>query len=464
MIALRGTETSSNLHEGLYSMPQVKSYENIERVGNAQSQWSINHFDLDGHAAHTGLVARRRDELLDACKHTDRTPLVSSRHCGDHAEHLVENDTIEVFGVQFYSFVASAAAFFRMGGNFVRLIQATVLQVQLDMVDPVLVDDSAEAGAAQAHAQVMNAEVEDYAIRNYKTFIDERGDDVWSDDEALDGPHGSSEPGGDDVDSEEGERAEAAEKRRKKVRKRTWLYAQAWKEFFALWTTCIWVAPGFCLAPNVVDVIPQNLPAYKARCAQKLVALLFRCMPVKPSKGKWTKFGRAIDFFLLSMGVQCAMMRSWVRAFSKLSVRAIQASTFADPDLEQDFHWHQLRGKREAFIRGSMNEDMLQRITICCIVLEPLKYITKWFMRRSSPVRRIKNQRAGKAAPIFDLANPLMSPIMRVLQSFISSWRVRLRGCVCYGGGPTDPSRHGAQASLDFFSSSAERLVWRSRG
>ena len=56
-------------------------------------------------------------------------------------------------------------------------------------------------------------------------------------------------------------------------------------------------------------------------------------------------------------------------------------------------------------------------ILIMCVALEPVRYLTRWFMKRGSPKWRSKWKGTGRPPPVCDLASA-RSPALRVLQYY----------------------------------------------
>ena len=127
-IALQGTETSETVHEALYDMPQISSYEEFERAGLLHAtDYAMCHFDFDGHSANPGVTVLRRETILKsfAALHGDDSdkliPLFSVRHCGCHLASLVEADTrgvIKTETVDHYAWMGTAVAFSEWAGHF----------------------------------------------------------------------------------------------------------------------------------------------------------------------------------------------------------------------------------------------------------------------------------------------------------------------------------------------------------
>ena len=118
---------------------------------------------------------------------------------------------------------------------------------------------------------------------------------------------------------------------------------------------------------------------------------------MRPSKGKWTKLGPSLDWWLIGLGCMGIVRRTWKLAFAKLSVRSCRQTTSSkDPEYLQDFHWHALEGARYNVVdRGIHDEGTLTWIIILCVVIEPIRFITQWYLARSSPVARAKAQMKG---------------------------------------------------------------------
>ena len=143
-------------------------------------------------------------------------PLFSVRHCGCHLSSLVEADTREVIKtpeVDHFAWMGTAAVFFRMGGSFLRFVHMLPVYLKQNMPRPVL-------GKSPAGVAAGAEELKDYAVLNYKSVIDARGDADWSDD-SNDGDRDK-----DDIDDPDAEVREA-EKRRRQMRRRTFLYRKS---------------------------------------------------------------------------------------------------------------------------------------------------------------------------------------------------------------------------------------------
>ena len=99
-------------------------------------------------------------------------------------------------------------------------------------------------------------------------------------------------------------------------------------------------------------------------------------MPTRPSKSKWTKYPVAADWWMLASGLMNLLSRLWPLAYQKLTLRAIKVGKNAgDPELTQDFDWHNVEGKRCQFIGRSLGERLTQFLIITCILIRQHLFI-----------------------------------------------------------------------------------------
>ena len=80
-------------------------------------------------------------------------------------------------------------------------------------------------------------------------------------------------------------------------------------------------------------------------------------------------------------------------------------------------NWHALQGARGTkYGAGLKCDDTIVNIIILAIMLEPIRFLTKWFMRRSSQKTRSIKQQRCRNPPICDLVWLHASPAVRTLQ------------------------------------------------
>ena len=59
-----------------------------------------------------------------------------------------------------------------------------------------------------------------------------------------------------------------------------------------------------------------------------------------------------------------------------------KAATSDEPLIVQDLHWRALESKRAMFVERTMGEAMLIKLIVLSLVLEPLRYMSRWWMKR----------------------------------------------------------------------------------
>ena len=286
-VALTSSESGETIWASLYHVDAISAFADVELIGLANATWPFLHFDIDGQAGGVRMTALRRQEVKDAC---GKYPLVSSRHCGNHVGSLTDCAVLDAHddGERCFNLVQTGAIFFQMGGNFLRLIQCVRFELDDNMVAPII-------GLPPIEATCMSAELSDYFLKNYKGFVATAAgiDDGWS--------------SGSEEDPPEQQRQDRANSRKRN--RRNFLYKKAWTDFLAIFNGWIWKT-GCAIGPTYIDSLDE-VPGLKDRATRALVQLLFRGMPSRPSKKKWTKFGPALDWFIgavLSSGVPSSLV------------------------------------------------------------------------------------------------------------------------------------------------------------
>lgn len=141
------SDSGEALLDGLYELPAIGAFKVLEISGLTAANIAISHYDLDGHAANLRMVAGRRACLPDGT-------LVSARHCGNHANNLVEGCVIESVSPGLLSWLYSGSLFLGTGGHFLRLIHCTTDIVRRFMDPPA-------AGDPPAFAKLVAHEIQD---------------------------------------------------------------------------------------------------------------------------------------------------------------------------------------------------------------------------------------------------------------------------------------------------------------
>ena len=113
---------ASSLSDGLFSVPAVREFSQCEENGIALSNIPIIHFDTDGAFANGKCIENKFRQLPAGV-------FGSHKHCCLHANKLVELAVTLVFSLPLVAKYYSLSLLFRMGGYFLRLVQATPIVV-----------------------------------------------------------------------------------------------------------------------------------------------------------------------------------------------------------------------------------------------------------------------------------------------------------------------------------------------
>jgi hypothetical protein len=388
-VALTGSETGEVLHDGMYLVGAIKPFADLELIGMTTARFPMMHFDVDGHGANLRCVGIRRDEIIDAGLPSSNPPCVSLWHCGNHRNGISESATQSAVGQDALTFLTTGAVFFKMGGNFLRLVQAVAVVFDKLLPKPVV-------GEPPPLAKELSDELRDFAVCNYKFFVFSRSNHVAA---------------GDDDDGID-QKLEADRRRR------SWLYNRAWDDFLSFFNGFIWTADD-TLPKAFVAIRVADFGKWKVDAVRATVSLLLRAMPVKPCKGKWTKTSMSSDWNTLATGTLNLLRNVWPTAFAKLRLKVFAPlESSMDPSVVQEFNWHALESTRCNYLGRHMDEHTHQLITILSISLEGLKCLTKWWMSCASTVRRIRKQSHNCLPPLCDLVSLAHSPAVAVCQHY----------------------------------------------
>ena len=398
-VPLVSTETGENLDFALHKVPQVSYFSELEIHGLKNADLKALHFDLDGHAANPRLVGIRRAHLANML---GRAPPISMKHCHNHLQNLVDIAVTAACNPDLVAILARGFSFFKMGTNFLRLhrgLQDFVREhCPPPSIDPV-----------DALARAIADELQDYFTCNYKYFEDAQaeGHAAWSSD--SDSPPSHAEP--------------TATRRRKHI-----LLKRAWDEYRRCFNGHIWRDEIVGIAKH--HLLPGIVPPSRQAVVKAIAGVHFRSLPVSPQPKKWTKLGTSLDWHLLNVGCMNMLPRLLPRAFAKFSAPSDggggdeEAKPFEF--LSGDFDYHKVESAMyRAYSAGVAAAPFLPSTIIMCIVMEPLRYITKWFLRRSSVARRTRAQLRSRRPPLCDLMSATSSVFIKVLQylSFLLTGR-----------------------------------------
>ena len=310
---------------------------------------------------------------------------------------LVEEALSLAIDKDYISRMYSLALLFRMHGYFSRMvlhIPAVVESAEIRRGDP------------PAAAKLYHAELQDYCLCNHRRIVKGRTrfevEEFACSDEEQEG-----HPEGGDQNSLEPRRL-------------------AWAEFRAIfnghWNEGL---VHYCTHPNCC--LNYSEQETRRRMASALQKVMFQALPTVPVKSKRLQTGPCVDWFMMSMAVMPFLQALWPIAFG---TGAKRRKTFTQT--EEEIGYQELAGKRmttgHAFVSAPSSPSLL---IISGIVSEPLRFLTRWFLSRRSHANRMKEQ-----SPLMDLANPVVSPIVRVLQYFASCLRGEASRLRLLWGGP----------------------------
>jgi hypothetical protein len=150
-----------------------------------------------------------------------------------------------------------------------------------------------------------------------------------------------------------------------------------------------------------------------ARVIHLLRALVFSHIPGVPTSGKWAKAWEVLAFMTTGFLVHGIFLSCAETVFSNRNVQRVRSGPAAGFDDLDGIDWGDIHGKRLARVKGFLAVTYhLHLVVMYTLVMEPLVWLTKLFMRAASKMD-------GKGAPLFmNMASCKFSPIWRVLQYY----------------------------------------------
>jgi hypothetical protein len=135
----------------------------------------------------------------------------------------------------------------------------------------------------------------------------------------------------------------------------------------------------------------------------------FRAIPGVPAANKWTKLGPTVD--MLVMGMLCHGI--FTKAFLAMRLRhqggAIEG---LDPQLMHDACWAEVQGRRYTdSCRFLLDACTRARLCMLSLVLEPIRLLTSWWMRRC---REVDEHRVGLVDMVYAPRSPLTVAMQHV--------------------------------------------------
>ena len=194
---------------------------------------------------------------------------------------------------------------------------------------------------------------------------------------------------------------------------------QAWLAAWDYFTSVFNCLPSGKLAHRCPDPSCCNnfdIEVTKTKMRRALVLLPFRSMPSVPQRSKWTNVFPCVIWFILGLATH-ALPLAWPLAFKSLNVRVVgvkfNEKGFADHVELEQICWRETQSKRAASGETLVTTpSTLPHLLMLGLVMEPIMFLTMWFMKRSAPSARWPSSRGA----IHDLACVERSPISKVLQ------------------------------------------------
>ena len=159
-IAITSSESAEALYDAGFMAGQIKDYADFEIEGFKLARFKLYHFDLDGLGSNVVTASLRREVILERI---GSRPCMSVFHCGNHRQGIAENATVAATSQETYELLVTGSVFFRMGGNFLRLIHSVVIVV--DKFMPAQILEEPPAAAKLTPDELLN-----FAVKNHKYF------------------------------------------------------------------------------------------------------------------------------------------------------------------------------------------------------------------------------------------------------------------------------------------------------
>jgi hypothetical protein len=159
---------------------------------------------------------------------------------------------------------------------------------------------------------------------------------------------------------------------------------------------------------------PHGSRSLEADLLKALHAVVLRSCPSPPASSKWTKLFPAVAHILTGafFGIWAPL---WRAAFARLPFTRAHTSKGgdrSDETIDEKLAFQQVMGKRyTAALALHDDRDAAYRFLVLAIGLEPLTYLTSFFLQSSRDV-----QRTGEYPYIMDALLPESSPLLTVQQ------------------------------------------------
>ncbi len=313
--------------------------------------------------------------------------------CSLHQNQLVEGELLITVARNLLSRLYSLTLFLRTGGYFLRLIKWVPRVVEeKHVIKPVAV-----FGPPGEDARAYAREIIKYMIAHYKKF--ERS--------TKDTAQHMSDTEDEDQDSDAELVPGSAPCRRQNKGRSTFL-AQL-RIFFQIFNGELWGNASFihyCFGVGCAcgGKAPEAM-------VNNLRKVMFKAMPNTPAINKWTALGPVLDFLLFGCVVHMAFVSTFLKLALGMKERDMGDVRGLDMDFVKDMSFSAVAGNRFRTSRGFLsNPEHLSVIVMFALVLEPLRHMTSWFLRRCREVDH------PCRCPSMDFMNPEYSPVVTSLQ------------------------------------------------
>ena len=152
-----------------------------------------------------------------------------------------------------------------------------------------------------------------------------------------------------------------------------------WQAFFALFN-------GNIFDCNVIEFWTSDVQVDRDQVIAALVratlSLIVNATMTRPEGGKWTKLGPALDWMGKNILIHEIGRLVAEEAFGK---HEQQASQLVGDGITQQLNWHEVVGARVKCSLELMRDSREHiHVVMLMIVLKPVRYLTAWFLHRSS--------------------------------------------------------------------------------
>ncbi len=156
-------------------------------------------------------------------------------------------------------------------------------------------------------------------------------------------------------------------------------------------------------------VSAEGFAELKQRARQAVSNLQVRCMPGRPQKGKLTKTMKSLLWFQMAGVMRCLELMVPL-AFDKMIYKIDRnPAQFASPQeaYNTEVAYSRVEGSTlRSFNNGLKKPGQHDMVTLLTIIVEPLYFLTRYFLRAVSVPRRRKPQQNGESPVLCDLVEP----------------------------------------------------------